>query len=308
MLFRSQIKLKNKVFELRISVLPTIHGENIVIRILDKSNIKYELASLGLSPKISETFEKIINFPYGMFLVTGPTGSGKTTKLYTVLSVTSDVSKNVITIEDPVEYQLPMIRQVQVNPKAGLTFSSGLRSMLRQDPDIIMVGEIRDLETAELAVRASLTGHMVFSTLHTNDAPSTIARLIDMGVKPFLVESAVSGVIAQRLVRVICENCKMKYSPEPELLELIGLPKGTYYKGKGCKNCDDSGFMGRQGVFEFLVVTDAIKAKILAGASTNELREVAVKEGMMTLKDAVFEKVKNGETTPEKALKINHFL
>jgi type IV pilus assembly protein PilB len=307
---QTQFTSKGKTYECRISVLPGIYGENIVVRILDKSKLKLDIESLGLDPDARLRFEKLIKVPYGMILVTGPTGSGKTTTLYTVISITQDIRSNTITLDDPVEYQIPNIRQIQVNTKAGLTFSSGLRSILRQDPDVIMVGEIRDLETAELAVRSSLTGHVVYSTLHTNDAPGALTRLIDMGVEPFLVSASVTGVLAQRLVRVNCKHCKKPYAPPKELMKSLGLTEedGPFYKGKGCKSCRKTGFFGREGIFELMIITESIKDLILAEASLREIREKAVSEGMNTLRHGILTKVKEGVTTAEEAINITQFL
>ncbi|MCX5715347.1 MAG: ATPase, T2SS/T4P/T4SS family, partial [Candidatus Omnitrophica bacterium] len=250
---RIQLKLENKNIDLRVSSFPTIYGENIVIRILDKTSVLLGMGDLGFEAEDLKAFEKIIKRPYGIVLVTGPTGSGKTTTLYAALSTINSADKNIITIEDPVEYQIPMIRQTQVNPKAGLTFATGLRSILRQDPDIIMVGEIRDKETAEIAIQAALTGHLVLSTLHTNDAVGALTRLVDMGIEPFLVAGSIAGVIAQRLVRTICKNCKEEYPVSAAMFKSLGAPetdKTRLYRGKGCKDCKSSGYKGRAAIFE----------------------------------------------------------
>jgi len=244
---RIQLKMENRNLDLRVSTFPTIHGENIVMRILDKAAVLLGLADLGFCEKDLKDFEKLVRHPNGIILVTGPTGSGKTTTLYAALSTINTVEKNIITIEDPVEYEIPLIRQTQINPKAGLTFANGLRSILRQDPDIIMVGEIRDKETADIAIQASLTGHLVFSTLHTNDAPGALARLLDMGIEPFLIVSSIIGILAQRLVRLICPKCKEKYSPSQEILADLRLASGQeLYRGKGCMQCHNTGFSGHR--------------------------------------------------------------
>ncbi|HOX55085.1 MAG: type II secretion system ATPase GspE [Candidatus Omnitrophica bacterium] len=302
---RIQLKMENKNIDLRVSTFPTVHGENIVLRILDKSSVILGLAELGFSDNDLKDFDKVIRHPNGIILVTGPTGSGKTTTLYAALSTINTMEKNIITIEDPVEYELPLIRQTQVNPKAGLTFASGLRSILRQDPDIVMVGEIRDRETADIAIRASLTGHLVFSTLHTNDAASALTRLLDMGVEPFLVSSSVIAILAQRLVRVICPKCKEKYSPSQEMLKNLDLAKKVeFYRGKGCMRCKETGFIGRIGIFELLLINDTIKNMIAAKKSANEIKKAAVDSGMRILLDDGLEKVQKGITTVEEVLKV----
>jgi len=302
---RIQLKMESKNLDLRISTFPTMHGENIVMRILDKSSVILGLAELGLSKDELKEFEKVIHRPNGIILVTGPTGSGKTTTLYAALSIINSVEKNIITIEDPVEYEIPLIRQTQVNPRAGLTFANGLRSILRQDPDIIMVGEIRDKETADIAIQASLTGHLVLSTLHTNDAASSLTRLIDMGVEPFLISSSVIGILAQRLVRVICPKCKEKYIPSQETLRDLGLNQSIeLYRGKGCMQCRNTGFGGRIGIFEMLLINEEIKNMVTARASANEIKKKALSLGMRTLYDDGMEKVKSGITTAEEVLRV----
>ncbi|KPK40062.1 MAG: type II secretion system protein GspE [Omnitrophica WOR_2 bacterium SM23_29] len=302
---RYQLKLENRQIDCRISTVPTVHGENVVIRLLDLTSVLLGLGELGFSPEILKVYEKLIRKPYGIILVTGPTGSGKTTTLYASLSTINSPEKNIITIEDPIEYRLELIRQMQVNPKAGLTFANGLRSILRQDPDIIMVGEIRDLDTAEIAIQAALTGHLVFSTLHTNDAPGAITRLVDMGVEPFLVSSSVTAVIAQRLVRMICQDCKESYAPEEKILKDMGLPKSTkFFKGKGCKKCLSTGYKGRIAIFELMVPDDGVRALTVAKASSNEIRKAALKSGMKMMRDDGIEKVKDGVTTLEELLRV----
>jgi type IV pilus assembly protein PilB len=302
---RIQLKVEGKSLDLRVSSFPTVHGENIVLRILDKTSVLLGLTDLGLCDKDLKDFEKIIRRPNGIVLVTGPTGSGKTTTLYSALSTVNSPTTNIITIEDPVEYEIPMIRQTQVNPKAGLTFASGLRSILRQDPDIIMVGEIRDKETAEIAIQASLTGHLVFSTLHTNDASSSLTRMIDMGVEPFLIASSVIAILAQRLVRVVCPACKEKYTPAAEILSDLKLKERfDFYRGKGCNKCKNTGFTGRIGIFELLLLNDEIKNMVTAKAAANEIKKKALSAGMRVLFDDGIEKIKQGTTTIEEVLRV----
>ena len=302
---RIQLKMENKDLDLRVSSFPTINGENLVLRILDKSSVLMGLAELGFAGKDLKNFDKLIRRPNGIILVTGPTGSGKTTTLYAALSTINSIEKNIITIEDPVEYEIPLIRQTQVNPKAGLTFANGLRSILRQDPDIIMVGEIRDKETAEIAIQASLTGHLVFSTLHTNDAPGALTRLIDMGIEPFLIASSITGILAQRLVRVICPKCKEKYTPSDEVIHDLGLKeKVELYRGKGCMHCKETGFSGRVGIFELLLMNETIKNMVTAKASSGDIKKNALASGMTTLYEDGIEKIKNGVTTAEEMLRV----
>jgi type II secretory ATPase GspE/PulE/Tfp pilus assembly ATPase PilB-like protein len=267
------------------------------------------LDKLGFPPQELQLFSEMITQPYGIILVTGPTGSGKTTTLYSALQKINREDINILTVEDPVEYQFPSIRQVQVNPKAGLNFASALRSFLRQDPDVIMVGEIRDLETAEIAVQAALTGHLVLSTLHTNDAPTAFTRLVDMGVEPFLVSSSLLGVLAQRLVRKVCEKCRQQYSPTPGILKTLGLEAKTdekirFFKGKGCKLCSQSGYKGRAGIFELLKVTPEIEELVCNRASADEIRRVAQKQGMRTLREAAIEKLLTGITSVEEVIRV----
>ena len=302
---RIQLKMESKSLDLRVSSFPTVQGENLVLRILDKSSVLLGLAELGFSSKDLKDFDKVVRQPNGIVLVTGPTGSGKTTTLYAALSTINTMEKNIITIEDPVEYEIPLIRQTQVNPKAGLTFVDGLRSILRQDPDIVMVGEIRDKETAEIAIRASLTGHLVFSTLHTNDAASSLTRLLNMGIEPFLVSSSVNAILAQRLVRVICPKCKEKYMPSDEVVRDLKLTqKVEFCRGKGCMKCRNTGFTGRIGVFELLVINDEIKDMVTAKLPANEIKKKAVNLGMRTLFEDGMEKLKSGVTTVEEMLRV----
>lgn len=301
--------IEGKQIDFRVSTLPSVHGEKIVMRILDKSSITVGMNSLGMLPHTLETFESIIARTYGIVLVTGPTGSGKSTTLYSVLSKLNSGEKNILTLEDPVEYELAGITQSQINNRAGMTFATGLRTMLRQDPNIIMVGEIRDAETAVIAIEAALTGHLVLSTLHTNDAPGAVTRLIDMGIEPFLIASGVVGVLAQRLVRVICPKCKESYSPPLDAIKRLGiaLDQGssvTFYRGRGCDFCRGSGYKGRVGVYELMPVTDKIRDLILARQSSYAVREEAIQGGMKTLKDDAMEKILLGSTTLEESLRV----
>jgi len=304
---RIQLKMQARNIDLRISSFPTIHGENMVMRILDTSSVLLGLSDLGMNPATLKEFDKLIRRPFGIILVTGPTGSGKTTTLYAALNTINSVEKNIITVEDPVEYHLKMIRQTQVNPKAGLTFAAGLRSILRQDPDIIMVGEIRDTETAEIATQAALTGHLVFSTLHTNDAAGAVTRLVDMNVEPFLVSSSIIGVLAQRLVRVICDKCKEKIKPTKELLKDLNLSESkgiSIYHGKGCSQCKNTGYRGRIGIYELLVIDEDVKKLITSKASADEIKRKVIEKGMKTLYDDGLEKALAGVTTVEEALRV----
>jgi type IV pilus assembly protein PilB len=302
---RFTIKIEGREIDVRVSCVPTIHGENIVLRLLDISNALLGLNQLGFPKEILGKYQRLVTRPHGIILVTAPTGSGKTTTLYASLVRINTVEKNIITIEDPVEYKLPGITQIQVNPKVGVTFANGLRAILRQDPNVIMVGEIRDFETAEIAIHAALTGHLVFSTLHTNDAIGAITRLIDMKVEPFLLSSSLIGVLAQRLVRVICPDCKEKYAPSKEVLEDIGLSKDSainFYAGKGCPKCENTGYKGRLGIFELLTIDEKIRELIVAKASTDVIKRRAQEEGMITLIEDGLEKVKQGITTAEEVL------
>jgi type II secretory ATPase GspE/PulE/Tfp pilus assembly ATPase PilB-like protein len=306
-----QIKVGKKDLDIRVSTLPTVFGEKVVMRLLDKSNVLVGLEESGLDDHFLPVFRRLIRRPYGLILVTGPTGSGKSTTLYAALQEINSIDKNIVTIEDPVEYQLKVINQVQVNPKAGVTFASGLRSILRQDPDVIMVGEIRDKETATIGIQASLTGHLVFSTLHTNDAPSAVTRLTDMGVEPFLIASTISGVIAQRLVRRVCQRCKQPYAPPPELLRNLGLngdgggaADAQYMHGKGCQECRETGYAGRIGIFELLLIDDAIRALIVRRTSAREVQTTARKSGFTTLRENGLGKAAKGLTTLEEVMRV----
>ncbi|MCB1194579.1 type II secretion system ATPase GspE [bacterium] len=300
---------KDKVIDLRVSTLPANHGESVVLRILDKSGLSLGLTETGMFTDDEKTINDIISMPNGILLITGPTGSGKTTTLYSCLHSLNQPNRKIITVEDPVEYQLPGVNQVQVRSDIGLTFAQVLRSCLRQAPNIIMVGEIRDLETAEIAVNASLTGHLVFSTLHTNDAPGAITRLIDQGVKPFLVASAIRGILAQRLVRKICENCKEDYEPTMRELELLGIDSSDaanirLYRGAGCAKCSNSGYKGRCGIFEILVMNDEIQRMVYARDSSSIIRSKAREMGMRTLREDGLRKVLSGMTSLEEILRI----
>ena len=307
---RIGIKLGDHSVDLRISLVPTVNGERVVMRILDKSSVLLGLEELGYYADDLAIMEHFITQEHGIILVTGPTGSGKTTSLYSMLSKVNSPDKNILTIEDPIEYQLKGIGQIPVNAKVGLTFASGLRSIVRQDPDIILVGEIRDLETAEIAIQAALTGHLVFSTLHTNDASSAITRLIDMGIEPFLVTSSVNAIVAQRLSRKICPVCKQQYFPESETLLEIGLSHemlgkdGFLWRGAGCNECLNTGYKGRTGIYEILTVSDAIKTTILKTSDSNIIKKQAVSEGLHTLREDGARKVEDGITTIEEVLRV----
>ncbi len=308
---RISAMIEGKQFDFRVSTLPCVFGEKIVMRILDKSNISVGLHKLGLLPHTFEMFESMLMRSYGIILVTGPTGSGKSTTLYSSLAKVNSGEKNIITIEDPVEYELGGITQVGVNNRAGMTFAAGLKSMLRQDPDIIMVGEMRDKETANIAIEAALTGHLVFSTLHTNDAPGAIGRLMEMGVEPFLIASATIGVMAQRLLRRVCEKCKAPYEPPRDAIKRLGMnldeiekSKVTFYRGKGCEVCKGSGYKGRVGCYELMPVTDKVRELILAHASAYAVREAAIEAGMKSLKEDAMEKILLGMTTLEESLRV----
>lgn len=305
---RIQLVVEGKEFDFRVSTYPTIFGEKVVLRILDKSGTMIGLEKLGFPSETRALFEDLIDNPYGMLLVTGPTGSGKTTTLYSALSKLNTIERNILTIEDPIEYQLDGINQIQVNEKAGLTFSLGLRHLLRQDPDVIMVGEIRDRETAAIAVQSSLTGHLVLSTLHTNDAPGATTRLIDMGIEPFLVASSISGVLAQRLVRVICSSCKDEYQAPSSLLRQFGADISdkivTLYRGRGCDKCRGSGYKGRLGIFELMYVDDHIRDIVVKKQSAVVVKKAAVEGGMKTLQEDCVDKILHGITTVEEGVRV----
>ena len=305
---RIKLRLMGREIDLRVSTLPTLYGESVVLRILDRSSIIVTLESLGFPEDTLVEFEKIIVKPYGMILVTGPTGSGKTTTLYGALDKINSPDKKIITIEDPVEYQLFGVNQIHVKPAIGLTFAAGLRSIVRQDPDVIMVGEIRDAETAEIAIQAALTGHLVFSTLHTNDAAGAVARLLEMGVENYLLASALLGVLAQRLVRKVCQRCKHPAELASEVIHEIGGGNGggpvEVVEGSGCEECSQTGYRGRSGIYEFLPVTDAIRPLILERASADVIKQVAVKQGMRTLREDGWKKVRAGVTTVAEVVRV----
>lgn len=307
---RIPIRFADKDYDLRVSCLPTVNGEKIVMRILDKSSVLLGLNKLGFSPEVQAHVEELVAQPNGMFLSTGPTGSGKTTTQYSVLHKLNSVEKNIITIEDPVEYQLSGIAQVQVNKKAGLGFANALASFLRQDPDIIMVGEMRNLETGEIAVEASLTGHLVLSTLHTNDAPSAVTRMVDMGIEPYLISATVIGVLAQRLARKVCSKCKAPYQVPASELRRFGFKAQaademvTLYRGEGCEACRHTGFKGRLGIYELMRMNDEIRELVVRRAPLADVREAAKANGMRELKEDGLEKVLAGITTPDEVMRV----
>ncbi len=306
---RIRIKIAGKDIDIRVSCIPTSYGERIVMRILDRSSILLSLEDIGFSRHNFTRMENIIRRPHGIILVTGPTGSGKTTTLYACLSKINSPDKNILTVEDPVEYQLKGVGQMQVSPKIGLTFASGLRSFLRQDPDVIMVGEIRDIETAEIAIQASLTGHLVMSTLHTNDAPSSITRLVDMGVEPFLVASSLIGILAQRLVRTVCSECKIQYTATPEEWASLSIDPSLrqgnmVYKGEGCNKCLQTGYTGRTGIYELMVVDDNIRSLISRNVTVADLKKAAKTSGMTSLKDDGIQKILSGKTSIAEVVRV----
>jgi general secretion pathway protein E len=306
---RIRIRLGGKEIDIRVSTVPTAFGERAVLRILDRSSILLGLADLGLSPPDLDSLERFLSRSSGILLVTGPTGSGKTTTLYAALRRLDSGTKNIITIEDPVEYQIRGIGQIQVNPKIHLTFANGLRSILRQDPDIIMVGEIRDPETAEIAIQASLTGHLVLSTLHTNDSASAVTRLVDMGIEPFLVASSICGVMAQRLVRRLCPHCKVPYKPGEAEIRGLGIPpsaapKGPFHRPLGCPKCSNTGYSGRTGLYEILPADEAVRSLILTRSDADGIKALAVSRGMRTILAAGAERVLEGTTSVEEVLRV----
>jgi len=306
---RINVRIKGEEIDIRVSTVPTVYGESVSLRLLTRGKIFLSLDKLGFSQKEEDAIREIIIKPHGIFLVTGPTGSGKSTSLYAFLSSINSVTKRIITIEEPVEYELKGINQIAVRSDIGLTFAMGLRHILRQDPNVIMVGEIRDLETAEIAIRASLTGHLVFSTLHTNDAPSAFTRLIDMGIEPFLVASSVEAVMAQRLIRTICPHCKTEQPVSREYLERIGFPAADIatakvWHGVGCEKCRMLGYQGRKGIYELLLVTEAVRPLILSRAPATTIAQRAMDAGMRTLRTDGWNKVKAGETTIEEILRV----
>jgi len=306
---RIEIKIGNKNIDIRVSTIPTAFGERVVLRLLDKTNVLLRVSDLGMSGDKLRQFDRLIHMVHGIILVTGPTGSGKTTTLYAALSSINNTDINIITIEDPIEYQIEGIGQIQVNPKINLSFANGLRSIVRQDPDVILVGEIRDLETAEIAIQSALTGHLVFSTIHTNDSASSITRLIDMGIEPFLVTSSVIAILAQRLIRVICPKCREAYEPSEESLHNIGLslemiPERKLYKGKGCENCLQTGYKGRTGIFELMILNEDLQNMILKTSDSNRIKQQAVKNGMIVLRRDGAKKVLEGITTVEEVFRV----
>ncbi len=302
---RIKMRVHNREIDVRVSIIPMIHGESIVMRLLDKSRMVFNLANVGMLPDMHAKFRKMIDRPHGIVLVTGPTGSGKSTTLYSALNEIKDEATKIITVEDPVEYQQPGISQIQVHTKIGMTFAASLRSILRHDPDVILIGEMRDLETAESAIQASLTGHLVFSTLHTNDSPSAFTRLVEMGIEPFLVSSTVEGVMAQRLVRTICAECKTTYMPNyadiPD--DFPGKPM-SLWKGAGCRRCHQTGYRGRVGIFELMVTNDLIKDLVMKGMNANVIRAEAMKAGMQTLRQDGWRKVLEGTTTIDEVARV----
>jgi type II secretion system protein E len=303
---RIKLKIAGREIDVRVSIIPMIHGEAVVLRILDRGDAALGTEHVGMSAHDRAHFDRILDMPHGIVLVTGPTGSGKTTTLYAALSKINDVERKIITVEDPVEYQLRGVNQIQVNTKSGLTFGAGLRAILRHDPDVVLVGEIRDRETAEIAVQASLTGHLVFSTLHTNDAPGAATRLIDMGIEPYLVASSLEVVVAQRLVRVICKECKQEV-PESETAliraEFGDLVPPVLYRGAGCRNCQGTGYRGRQGIFEMMAVSNEVRSMILERAPSHHLRQVAIREGMISLRTDGWRIVRDGRTTVDEVMR-----
>ncbi len=331
---RIKMRVQGREIDVRVSIIPMIHGEGIVMRLLDKGRMVFNLANCGMLPDIYNTFKQLIDRPHGIILVTGPTGSGKSTTLYSALNEIKDETTKIITVEDPVEYQQPGISQIQTHAKIGLTFAAALRSILRHDPDVVLIGEMRDMETAESAIQASLTGHLVFSTLHTNDAPSAITRLIDMGVEPFLVASTVEGVMAQRLVRTICPDCKVPYTPHADDVPgdfptgavaeaLLASGRGqpvppipptngsgergampTIYKGTGCRACRQTGYRGRTGIHELMVTTDPIREMVVTRVNAGVIRQEAMKSGMKTLRQDGWRKVLLGQTTVEEVARV----
>ncbi len=306
---RFRVRIAGRDVDIRVSSLPTAFGERLVLRLLEKSSSVIDLAQIGLDEQLQQQIDQLIRQPHGIFLVTGPTGSGKTTTLYAALSRLNDRSKNIITVEDPIEYQLNGVGQIQVNAKIDLTFAAGLRSILRQDPDIIMVGEIRDSETAEIAVQSALTGHMVFSTLHTNDSAGALTRLLDMKIEPFLISSAVTAILAQRLVRKLCPDCRSSYSPSEEMIRHFEgfVPSRTdlqFFRSSGCDACQQIGYRGRTGIYELLHLTDEIRELLMAGADASSIRHAAQKAGMLSLRQNGLQKAQAGETSLEEVLRV----
>ncbi len=304
---RIRVRLEERELDLRVSTVPTLYGESVVLRLLDRGGRPVALEELGMDPATLEVFRRLAEKPHGILLATGPTGSGKTTTLYAALGLRQRTAEKIITVEDPVEYHLDGVTQVPVNVKAGMTFSGALRSILRQDPDVLMVGEMRDVETAGIAIQAAMTGHLVFSTLHTNDAASAITRLADLKVEPYLIAGTVEGVLAQRLVRRICPDCRERYRADPSAVALLAqqpVGKMTLARGRGCAACRDTGYRGRTGIFELLVMTDEMRQTLLKSPNSAALRELAVTQGMTTLKQDGWRKVQAGITTVEEVLRV----
>jgi len=310
---RMFVSVGGKDFDIRVSIMNSQHGENIVLRLLEKTFTVADVAQLGFHRDDLALFSTLAARPQGMLLITGPTGSGKTTTLYALLNMLKDETRCTCTVEDPIEYELPGIVQTQVHLRVGITFASQMRTILRQDPDVVLVGEIRDLETADTAMNASLTGHLVLSTLHTNDAPSSIVRLIDMGVQPYLIPSCLTGVVAQRLVRLVCDACKETYVPSAVVMRDVATLWGeeaegvTFYRGGGCKECGGTGYRGREAIGEFMRMTPQLAEAAMQGASAGELKSIATSQGMVTLQRRGLEKVRAGRTTPEEVLRVAHF-
>ncbi len=307
---QSRIKIGENLVDIRVSVIPTSGGERVVLRLLDKGSGELGLDEIGFSAEVLDSFRNLIRLAHGIILLTGPTGSGKTTTLYAAMSELNCEERNILTVEDPIEYQLPGVGQMQIKPKINLTFANCLRHILRQDPDVIMIGEIRDVETAEIAIQASLTGHLVLSTLHTNDSASAVTRLIDMGIEPYLISSSVVAVMAQRLLRITCPECKRPYTPDEQVLSLWGNNKavtpieGQLYKGHGCENCLDTGYLGRTGIFELLVIDDEIKEMITKRQGSHIIKKIAIEKGMSTLREDGLRKALAGETSLEEVCRV----
>jgi general secretion pathway protein E len=307
---QSRIKIGQNLMDIRVSVIPTSGGERVVLRLLDKGSGELGLNEIGFSPEVLNHFRNLIRLAHGIILLTGPTGSGKTTTLYAAMSELNCEERNILTVEDPIEYQLPGVGQMQIKPKINLTFANCLRHILRQDPDVIMIGEIRDVETAEIAIQASLTGHLVLSTLHTNDSASAVTRLIDMGIEPYLISSSVVAVMAQRLLRVTCPECKRPYTPDEQVISLwpesekTSTIRGQLYKGLGCENCLDTGYLGRTGIFELLVIDDNVKELISKRLGSHIIKEAAIEKGMSTLREDGLRKALAGETTLEEVCRV----
>jgi type II secretory ATPase GspE/PulE/Tfp pilus assembly ATPase PilB-like protein len=307
---RIRMSLESRRLDIRVSTIPTLHGESVVMRILDRAAILMPLDHLGFEERSRRAIERIIQLPHGMLLVTGPTGSGKTTTLYAALDKINSPGKKIITIEDPVEYQLRGVNQIHVKPKIGLTFAAGLRHIVRQDPDVIMVGEIRDVETADISIHAALTGHLVFSTLHTNDAPGAVTRLLDMGVEPYLIASVLEGVLAQRLVRLVCAGCRKPHDPEVSELRALGIDRvpatARLSRGTGCDDCRGTGYRGRTGIYEFMTMTEEIRSLAIRKTPGHEIRQRAITDGMTTLRQDGWQKCCLGITTVEEILRVTH--